>query len=129
VRFAEHGGANPARADTEQDHLSKVEVILGPERLGQIKGILAHVCVEGMTVSQVWGTGRRAAARRRGAGPGKALAPQLKIEIVLETPRVPSLVDEILRSSRTPVGDGKIFVQALDDAIRIRTQQHGYDAV
>ena len=75
------------------------------------------------------GIGRRAAARRREAGLAGSFVSDLKIEIVLEEGRVPSLLDEILHASRTPVGDGKIFVLPVQEAIAIRTRQRGYDAL
>jgi nitrogen regulatory protein P-II 1 len=111
------------------DRLCKVEVIVSPERLVQIRGVLARVGVEGMTISQVRGIGRRAAARRRESGLAGSFVSDLKIEIVLEEGRVPSLLDEIVHTSRTPEGDGKIFVLHVEEAIRIRTRQRGYDAV
>ena len=111
-----------------QDQLSKVELILGADRLEQIQDAIAEVGVGGMTVSEVGGFGRGSAGRRR-FGFKKAFAAQLKIEIVLETGRVPSLIDQILRTSRTPVGDGKILVHSIGDAIQIRTNRRGYDAV
>ena len=108
--------------------MSKVELILSADRLGQIQDAIAEVGVGGMTISEVGGFGRGSAGRRR-AGFKKAFAAQLKIEIVLETGRVPSLIDEIMRTSRTPVGDGKILVHSIADAIQIRTNRRGYDAV
>lgn len=108
--------------------MSKVELILGAERLALIQDAIADVGVGGMTVSEVGGIGRGSAGRRR-ASFKKAFAAQLKIEIVLETGRVPSLIDQILRTSRTPVGDGKILIHRIDNAIQIRTNRRGYDAV
>lgn len=108
--------------------MSKVELILGADRLEQIQDAIADVGVGGMTVSEVGGFGRGSAGRGR-TGFKKSFAAQLKIEIVLETGRVPSLIDQILRTSRTPVGDGKILVHSIVDAIQIRTNRRGYDAV
>ena len=110
--------------------MSKVELILGAERLALIQDAIADVGVGGMTVSEVGGIGRGSAGRRRASSSfKKAFAAQLKIEIVLETGRVPSLIDQILRTSRTPVGDGKILIHRIDNAIQIRTNRRGYDAV
>ncbi|HVN40183.1 MAG TPA: P-II family nitrogen regulator [Myxococcota bacterium] len=108
--------------------MSKVEIILGAERLAQIQDAIADVGVGGMTVSEVGGIGRGSAGRRK-ARFKRGFAVQLKIEIVLETGRVPSLIDQILRTSRTPVGDGKILIHPIDNAIQIRTNRRGYDAV
>ena len=108
--------------------MSKVEIILGSDRLGQIQDAIADVGVGGMTVSEIGGIGRGSAGRRRPRFK-KTFVAQLKIEIVLETGRVPSLIDQILRTSRTPVGDGKILVHSIGDAIQIRTNRRGYDAV
>jgi len=119
---------HPAEVDTQQDQLSKVEIILGAERLAQIQDAIADVGVGGMTVSEVGGIGRGSAGRRK-ARFKRGFAVQLKIEIVLETGRVPSLIDQILRTSRTPVGDGKILIHPIDNAIQIRTNRRGYDAV
>jgi nitrogen regulatory protein PII len=109
--------------------LTLVEVLVSPARLRQIQSVLAHVGVEGMTTSEVRGFGRGAFARSRETSTATPFIPHLKIEIVLETGRVPLLVDEIRRSSRTPIGDGLIFILPVEEAIRIRTRERGGDAV
>jgi nitrogen regulatory protein P-II 1 len=110
----------PSESTTHLDRLTKVEVIVSPARLRQIQGVLARVGVEGMTISEARGSGPSSVGR---------LVPRLKIEIVLENGRVPSLLDEILHLSRTPAGDGRIFLLRLDEAIRIRTKERGFEAV
>ena len=100
--------------------LTKLEVIVSPARLRQIQALLARVGVEGMTISEARGSGRSSVGR---------LVPRLKIEIVLENGRVPSLLDEILHLTPTPTGDGTIFLLGVDEAIRIRTRERGFEAV
>jgi nitrogen regulatory protein P-II 1 len=97
--------------------LRKVEAIVGRESLDQIRNLLARVGVEGMTISDVLDTRLPSELR-------------LKVEIVLEDGRAPALVEEIFRATRTGrVGDGQIFVLPVEDAVRIRTDERGWEAL
>lgn len=112
--------------------MKKIEAIVKPFKLDDIKDALDEVGIRGMTVSEVKGFGR---------GQGKApiypgaeyvidFVPKLKLEIVVPDDLVRAVVDAIVEGARTGnVGDGKIFVQPVDDAIRIRTGESGPDAL
>lgn len=112
--------------------MKKIEAIVKPFKLDDINDQLAEIGVHGMTVSEVKGFGR---------GGGKApiypgaeyiidFVPKLKLEIVVEDDLVHTVIDAILESARTGhVGDGKIFVLPVDEAIRIRTGERGPDAL
>ena len=97
--------------------MRKVEAIVGRASLDQIRNLLARVGVDGMTISDVLDT-------------RLPLEHRLKVEIVLEDGRAPALVEEILRATRTGrVGDGQIFVLPVEDAVRIRTDERGWEAL
>ncbi len=112
--------------------MKKIEAIVKPFKLDDIKDRLDEVGVHGMTVSEVKGFGR---------GGGKApiypgaeyiidFVPKIKIEIVVPDDLVHAVIDAIQESARTGhVGDGKIFVVPIDEAIRIRTGERGPDAL
>lgn len=112
--------------------MKKVEAIVKPFKLDDIKDALDEIGVRGMTVSEVKGFGR---------GQGKApiypgaeyvidFVPKLKLEIVVEDELVHPVIEAIVEAGRTgSVGDGKIFVIPIDEAIRIRTGETGPDAL
>ena len=112
--------------------MKKIEAIVKPFKLDEIKERLDEIGVQGMTVSEVKGFGR---------GGGKApiypgaeyiidFVPQIKLEIVVPDDLVHPIIDALLESARTGhVGDGKIFVIPIDEAIRIRTGESGPDAL
>jgi nitrogen regulatory protein P-II 1 len=110
----------------------KVEAIVQPSRLERVRDRLAGVGVSGMTVSEVRGFGRQKGRTEhyRGAEYEISLVPKVKIEIVLEDIRVPMLIEEIVRATRSGrIGDGKIFVLPVEDGIRIRTGDRGVEAL
>ena len=112
--------------------MKKIEAIIQPSRLERIRDRLAGLGVSGMTVSDVRGFGRQKGRTElyRGAEYEMSLLPKVKIEIVLEDIRVPMLIEEIVRATRSgKIGDGKIFVLPVEDTIRIRTGDRGADAV
>ena len=112
--------------------MKKIEAIVKPFKLDDIKDRLAEVGIHGMTVSEVKGFGR---------GGGKApiypgaeyiidFVPKMKIEIVVEDDMVHPAIEAIMEAARTGhVGDGKIFVSAIDEAFRIRTGESGPGAL
>ena len=97
--------------------MRKVEAIVARASLDRIRDLLARVGVAGMTVSEVLDTRLPAELR-------------LKVEIVLEAGRAPALVEELVRATRTGrIGDGQIYVLPVEDAIRIRSDERGWDAL
>ena len=112
--------------------MKKVEAIIKPFKLEEVKDALATVGVEGMTVSEVKGFGRQKGHTEiyRGNEYTVDFLPKIKIEIVLSDNLVNEAVDAITNAARTgKIGDGKIFVSAIEDAIRIRTAEKGERAV
>jgi len=98
----------------------------------RVRDLLARVGVEGMTITEVRGVGHEKGPVEmfRGAPEGFPYVQRFKVEIVVEQGRVPALVQELVRTTRTGrVGDGKIFVLPVEDAVRIRTSERGRDAL
>ena len=112
--------------------MKKVEAIIKPFKLDEVKEALAGLGVEGMTVSEVKGFGRQKGHTEiyRGSEYTVDFLPKIKIEIVLGDSRVDSAVDAIVKAARTgKIGDGKVFVSPIENAVRIRTEEKGEQAV
>jgi nitrogen regulatory protein P-II 1 len=112
--------------------MTKVEAIIQPSRLDAVKDTLSELGVEGMTISDVRGHGRQKGHTEhyRGSEYTVDLLPKVKLEIVLPDDRVDATVSAILKSAATgKVGDGKIFLTKIDEAIRIRNQERGAAAL
>ena len=112
--------------------MKKIEAIIKPFKLDEVKEALAEVGIEGMTVSDVKGFGRTGGKREvyRGAEYIVDFVPKTKLEIVVQDEQVRMVVDAIERASRTgKIGDGKVFVIPVEHALRIRTGETGPDAV
>ena len=112
--------------------MMKLEAIIQPSRFESVKDALREIGVEGMTVTEVRGHGRQKGHTEvyRGAEYVIDFLPKLKIEVVLDDAIVERAVQAIEDSARTDkIGDGKIFVLQVDQAIRIRTGEQGPDAV
>jgi nitrogen regulatory protein P-II 1 len=112
--------------------VKKIEAIIRPSKLDDVKGALSHPWIAGLTVTEVKGYGRQKghAELYRGAEYVTDMVPKLKIEIVVPDPLVPRLVEELMQWARTGrIGDGKIFVLHVDGAVRIRTGDRGEDAL
>jgi nitrogen regulatory protein P-II 1 len=112
--------------------LRKVEAIVRHSAIFRVRDLLARVGVDGMTITEVFGVGHEKATVElyRGNPEGYPYVQRYRVEIVVEESRVPSLVEELVRSTRTGrVGDGKIFVLPVDEAVRIRTNERGRDAL
>lgn len=112
--------------------MKKIEAIIKPFKVEDVKEALAEVGVDGMTVSEVKGFGRQKGHTEiyRGSEYTVDFLPKVKFEIVLEDERVQKVVDAIVRAAKTgKIGDGKVFVYAVEEAIRIRTEEHGVDAI
>src|SRR3954464_1605908 len=108
--------------------MTKIEAIIRPNKFEQVKDALAALGVEGMTVSEVRGHGRQKGHTEtyRGREYDISLLPKLRIEIVVSDDRVDKIVDTIAENASTgEIGDGKIFLYAAQDAIRIRNRQRG----
>ena len=112
--------------------MKKIEAIIKPFKMEDVKEALAEIGVEGMTVTEVKGFGRQKGHTEiyRGSEYTVDFLPKVKFEIVLTDDRVQRAVDAIVQSAKTgKIGDGKVFVIAVEDAIRIRTEEHGDAAI
>jgi nitrogen regulatory protein PII len=112
--------------------MKKVEAIIKPFKLEDVKEALAEVGVQGMTVVEVKGFGRQKGHTEiyRGSEYTVDFLPKVKIEVVVEDERCDSVVDAIVKAANTgKIGDGKVFVSAVSEAIRIRTGERGREAV
>src|SRR5256712_10086887 len=106
--------------------MTKLEAIFQPSRFDAVKEALREIGVDGMTVIEVRGHGRQKGHTEvyRGREYTVDLLPKIKIEMILPDKIVQSVVDTILRTAKTgKIGDGKIFLSRIDDAIRIRTDE------
>jgi nitrogen regulatory protein P-II 1 len=112
--------------------LKKVEAIIRPFKLDQVKIALVNAGIVGMTVSEVRGFGRQKGQteRYRGSEYTVEFLQKLKVEIVVEDDQVQKVIDKIIAASRTgEIGDGKIFVFPVDKIVRIRTGEDNTDAI
>ena len=112
--------------------MKKVEAIIKPFKLDEVKEALAGLGVEGMTVSEVKGFGRQKGHTEiyRGSEYTVDFLPKIKIEVVVADHLVDNAVGAIVRAARTgKIGDGKVFVSAIENAVRIRTEEKGEHAV
>ena len=112
--------------------MKKVEAIIKPFKLDDVKEALYEVGVTGMTVSEVKGHGRQKGHKEiyRGAEYVVDFLPKIKIEIIVDAEIVDKVVDTIRNAANTgKIGDGKIFVLPVEDVIRVRTGEHGKDAI
>jgi len=112
--------------------LKKIEAIIRPFKLEEVKEALVEEGVRGMTISEVRGYGRQKGHTEtyRGSEYRIEFIPKIKIEVVVEESKVDTVVDAILRTAKTgQVGDGKIFIYDLNEVIRIRTDESGKSAL
>ena len=112
--------------------MKKIEAIVKPFKTEAVKDALAEVGVEGMTLSEVKGFGRQKGHSEiyRGSEYTVDFLPKVKFEIVVSDDRAQRVVEAILSSARTgKIGDGKVFVTEVEQAIRIRTEETGPEAV
>jgi nitrogen regulatory protein PII len=127
------GGRGSARpTNTAQSAMKKIEAIIKPFKLEEVKDALGDVGIEGMTVSEVKGFGRQKGHTEiyRGSEYTVDFLPKIKLELVVSDGRVGEAVAAIVKSAKTgKIGDGKIFVSAVEEAIRIRTDEKGDAAV
>jgi nitrogen regulatory protein P-II 1 len=112
--------------------MKKIEAIIKPFKLENVKDALAELAIDGMTVSEVKGFGRQKGHTEiyRGSEYTVDFLPKIKVEIVLADNLVESVRAAIVKAARTgKIGDGKIFVSPVDEAVRIRTQEVGEKAL
>jgi nitrogen regulatory protein P-II 1 len=112
--------------------MKKVETIVKPFKLDEVKAALSAVAVQGMTVTEVRGFGRQKGHKEvyRGAEYVVELVPKIKIEVVVPDQTVTRVVETIAKAAKTgKIGDGKIFVSPVEEAIRIRTGERGEGAL
>lgn len=112
--------------------MKKIEAIIKPFKLDDVKEGLMEIGVHGMTVSEVKGFGRQKGHTEiyRGAEYTVDFVPKLKLEVVVNSELAPQVVEVIEQKAKTgSIGDGKIFVTTLDEVIRIRTGERGKEAI
>jgi nitrogen regulatory protein PII len=117
---------------TRKHDMKKIEAIIKPFKLEDVKEALSALGVEGMTVSEVKGFGRQKGHTEiyRGSEYTVDFLPKIKIEVVLADSQVASAMDAIIKAAKTgKIGDGKVFVSSIENAIRIRTEETGEQAV
>ena len=112
--------------------MKKIEAIIKPFKLEEVKDALAEVGIEGMTVSEVKGFGRQKGHTEiyRGSEYTVDFLPKIKLEVVISDERLDAAVVAIVKAAKTgKIGDGKVFVSNIEEAVRIRTEEKGESAV
>lgn len=112
--------------------MKKIEAIIRPFKLDEVKEALVEEGIRGLTISEVRGYGRQKGHTEtyRGSEYRIEFIPKIKIEIVVEDGKVEKVIEAILKTAKTgQVGDGKIFIYDVKDVIRIRTEESGKDAL
>jgi nitrogen regulatory protein P-II 1 len=112
--------------------MKKVEAIIKPFKLDEVKEGLAAVGIQGLTVSEVKGFGRQKGHTElyRGAEYVVDFLPKVKLEVIVRDEQVSDVVEAVEKAAKTGrIGDGKIFVTPVDEVVRIRTGERGGDAV
>jgi len=111
---------------TSDEHMKKIEAIIKPFKLEEVKDALNELGIDGMTVSEVKGFGRQKGHTEiyRGSEYTVDFLPKVKIEVVVQDAQADNAVDAVVKSARTgKIGDGKIFVSTIEYAVRIRTDE------
>ena len=112
--------------------MNKIEAIIKPFKLDDVKDALNNIGVNGMTINEVKGFGRQRRHKEiyRGAEYQIDFVPKVKIDVVVDSSLVDQVVDTIAKTASTgKIGDGKIFVLPMDEAVRIRTGETGESAI
>jgi len=112
--------------------MKKIEAIIKPFKLDDVKEALNEIGIQGMTISEVKGYGRQKGHKEiyRGAEYVVDFIPKIKIEIIVEAERYSKVVSTIQKAANTgKIGDGKIFVLPVEEVLRVRTGEKGKDAV
>jgi nitrogen regulatory protein P-II 1 len=122
----------PNTADAQESAMKKIEAIIKPFKLDEVKEALQEAGIQGLSVTEVKGFGRQKGHTElyRGAEYVVDFLPKVKIEVVLTDDMVDAAIEAIISAARTDkIGDGKIFVSPVEQAIRIRTGETGDDAI
>jgi len=112
--------------------MKKVEAIIRPDRLDAVMDGLTGIGYPGVTITEVRGHGKQRGIKHqwRGNEYTVALIPKIKVEVVVLDEDVPRTIDVVVRASRTGnIGDGKIFVTEVEEAVRVRTGDNGFNAI
>jgi nitrogen regulatory protein PII len=112
--------------------MKKIEAIIKPFKLEEVKDALGEIGIEGMTVSEVRGFGRQKGHTEifRGSEYTVDFLPKLKLDLVVANQLAQRAVDAIVKAAKTgKIGDGKVFISTIEDAVRIRTEEKGDLAV
>ncbi len=112
--------------------MKKIEAIIKPFKLDDVKQALSDIGLQGMTITEVKGYGRQKGHKEiyRGAEYLVDFIPKIKIEIVVAADRLDEVLETIQKSANTgKIGDGKIFVMSLEEVIRVRTGETGIEAI
>ena len=112
--------------------MKKIEAVIKPFKLDEVKSALGEIGIAGMTVCEVKGFGRQKGHTEiyRGSEYTVDFLPKLKIELVLADANVAPAVDAIVKAAKTgKIGDGKVFVSTIENAVRIRTEETGEQAI
>jgi nitrogen regulatory protein P-II 1 len=115
-----------------REAMKKIEAVIQPHKLDQVKDALIGIGVDGMTISEVRGHGRQKGHKEvyRGQEYQVDLLPKVKLEIVISDERLEDVTEVLMSSARTgKIGDGKIFVYEVADAVRIRNSDRGEAAL
>jgi nitrogen regulatory protein P-II 1 len=132
LTLAKHAG-NLARLERYPEiTMKKIEAIIKPFKLDEVKESLSAIGIQGMTVTEVKGFGRTGGKKEvyRGSAYVVDFVPKVKIEIIVKDDMVHQVISAITEAAKTGrIGDGKIFVTSVDEVIRIRTGEKGEDAI
>jgi nitrogen regulatory protein PII len=112
--------------------MKKIEAIIKPFKLDEVKEALNEIGIQGMTISEVKGYGRQKGHKEiyRGAEYVVDFIPKVKIEIVVESENIKQIIEKIQQAAHTgKIGDGKVFVSPVEEAIRVRTGERGTEAI
>jgi nitrogen regulatory protein PII len=120
------------RSDVRKEQMKKIEAIIKPFKLEEVKDALGEVGIEGMTVTEVKGFGRQKGHTEiyRGSEYTVDFLPKIKIDVVLGDDKLDDAISAIIKAAKTgKIGDGKVFVSEVEEAFRIRTEEKGEAAV
>jgi nitrogen regulatory protein P-II 1 len=113
-------------------NMKKIEAIIKPFKLDEVKNALSKIGIQGMTVTEVKGFGRQKGHTEvyRGAEYKIDFLPKMKIEVIVTDEMVTQVIENVERAAKTgKIGDGKVFISPVDEVIRIRTGERGKDAI
>ena len=125
-------GSGAIHLPAELKGMKKIEAVIKPFKLEEVKDALGEVGIEGMTVSEVKGFGRQKGHTEiyRGSEYTVDFLPKIKIEVVVADSMAAGAIEAIVKAAKTgKIGDGKVFVSSIENAIRIRTEETGEAAV